>query len=72
MLKTDLSTKEAKALTKDKCMEMIRDMDDNNDGKLSLDEFTVLYEQCLGLIPRDSEALPEEPAEGEEGVSPAE
>jgi Ca2+-binding EF-hand superfamily protein len=55
MLKTDLGTKEAKKLTKEKCVEMIEAKDGNADGKLSLDEFTLLYEEVLNLVPRDAE-----------------
>lgn len=63
MLRTDLGSKDAKAMTREKCMEMIHAKDTDKDGQLSLDEFTLLYEEVLGAIPRDSEAIP--PLEGE-------
>ena len=60
MLKTSTDSKERKILTKEECVIKIEGTDKNSDGKLSLEEFIVLYEEVLGVLPRDAAAIPDE------------
>ena len=60
MLKTSTDSKERKILTKEECVKKIEGTDKNSDGKLSLEEFIVLYEEVLGVLPRDAAAIPDE------------